>query len=79
VPIEERDPLDVTHIVGPDEAGVSRRIAVTGAVAHNPAFDITPAALVTANVTDRGNLLGAMALRAAMARVADGPGHRPAN
>ena len=66
VPIEERDPREVTHITGPDEAGVMRRITVTEARASNLAFDITPAALVSAYVTDRGTLYGAEALRQAM-------------
>jgi methylthioribose-1-phosphate isomerase len=72
VPIEERNASEVTHIIGPDEAGVSRRIAVTEAFARNPAFDITPAALVTAYVTDRGNLYGAQSLRQAMTGAAAG-------
>ncbi|HEY1487873.1 MAG TPA: S-methyl-5-thioribose-1-phosphate isomerase [Micromonosporaceae bacterium] len=42
--IEQRDPAEVTHI-----AGV--RIAPAGADAFNPAFDVTPADLVTAIVT----------------------------
>jgi methylthioribose-1-phosphate isomerase len=47
IPIEERPSSEVTEI-----AGV--RIAPEGVVAANPAFDITPARLVTAIVTDRG-------------------------
>jgi methylthioribose-1-phosphate isomerase len=47
VVIEERDPAEVTHI-----AGVP--IAPEGTRAWNPAFDVTPAALVTALVTERG-------------------------
>ena len=38
IPIEERDPREV----------------VPGGAAFNPAFDVTPAHLVTALVTDRG-------------------------
>ncbi|MDQ1382479.1 MAG: methylthioribose-phosphate isomerase, partial [Actinomycetota bacterium] len=45
--VEERDPDEVTH------AG-TRRIAPVGAGAFNPAFDITPARLVTAIVTECG-------------------------
>jgi methylthioribose-1-phosphate isomerase len=74
VPIEERNAMEVTHITGPDEAGVSRHIAVTKAFARNPAFDITPAALVTAYVTDRGILYGAPSLRQTMTETA--AGHR---
>jgi methylthioribose-1-phosphate isomerase len=47
IPIEERDPGEVTH----SPAGT---IAPEGARAFNPAFDVTPADLVTAIVTDRG-------------------------
>ena len=67
MPIEERDSREVTHITGPDETGVMRRIAVTQAPASNLAFDITPAALVTAYVTDRGLPYGAKVLQQAMA------------
>jgi methylthioribose-1-phosphate isomerase len=47
IAIEERDGDEVLHI-----AGVP--IAPPGAVARNPAFDVTPAPLITALVTDRG-------------------------
>jgi methylthioribose-1-phosphate isomerase len=47
IPIEERDPREVTELHG-------RRLAPAGSAAHNPAFDVTPAALVTAIVTERG-------------------------
>ena len=67
VPIEERNPAEVTTISGPDGAGVARCITITASPARNPAFDITPAALVTAYVTDRGVIAGASALRLAMA------------
>ena len=45
--IERRDPREVT-----EPAGV--RIAPEGTWALNPAFDVTPARLVNAIVTDRG-------------------------
>jgi methylthioribose-1-phosphate isomerase len=45
--IEERDPDEVRH------AG-SALLTVAGVACRNPAFDVTPAALVTALVTDRG-------------------------
>ena len=45
--IEERDPREVT-----DPLGVL--FAPEGTSAFNPAFDVTPAALITALVTDRG-------------------------
>jgi methylthioribose-1-phosphate isomerase len=47
IPIERRDPAEVTGF-----AGV--RVAPAGAAADNPAFDVTPAALVTAYVTEEG-------------------------
>ncbi len=47
VVIEERDPAEVTAPLG-----VS--FAAPGTPAANPAFDITPASLITAIITDRG-------------------------
>jgi len=47
VVIEERDPREVTEPLGVP-------IAPEGTQAYNPAFDVTPAALITAFVTDRG-------------------------
>jgi methylthioribose-1-phosphate isomerase len=37
IPIEERSPAEVTHLTGPDEAGVLRRIQVSapGSAAAN--------------------------------------------
>jgi methylthioribose-1-phosphate isomerase len=56
VEIEERDPDEVHYQAGPDESGTVRRIRVTspGAAARNPAFDLTPARLVTGYVTEGG-------------------------
>jgi methylthioribose-1-phosphate isomerase len=47
IPIEERPPRELTEFAG-------RRIAPAGVAALNPAFDVTPAELVTAIVTERG-------------------------
>lgn len=47
IPIEERSPDEVTHA-----AGV--RVAPGSVSARNPAFDVTPARLVSAIVTERG-------------------------
>ena len=47
IPIEQRAPEEVLCLQG-------RRIAAEGAEAWNPAFDVTPAALVDAIVTERG-------------------------
>jgi methylthioribose-1-phosphate isomerase len=54
VPIEERDKDEVLFIAGPDDDGVPRRVAITAAPARNPAFDITPANLVTGYLTNKG-------------------------
>jgi methylthioribose-1-phosphate isomerase len=47
IPIEERDPEEVTHHGG-------RRLAPEGIAVRNPAFDVTPHRYVTAIVTERG-------------------------
>jgi methylthioribose-1-phosphate isomerase len=47
IPIEQRDPLEVTAVFG-------TAIAPEGTPAWNPAFDVTPAELVSAIVTERG-------------------------
>jgi methylthioribose-1-phosphate isomerase len=45
IPIEERSPEEVTHLAG-------HRIAPEGVRVINPAFDVTPAELVTAIITE---------------------------
>ena len=47
IPIEQRNPKEVTHIAG-------KAVAPEGVEVENPAFDVTPAAYVTAIVTERG-------------------------
>ncbi len=56
IEIEERDPSEVTHIVGRLDDGRVARLALAppGSVALNPAFDVTPAALIDGFITDRG-------------------------
>jgi methylthioribose-1-phosphate isomerase len=56
IPIEERDPKEVTHITGRDEAGAIVMVALApdGAQAANPGFDVTPARLVSGLITERG-------------------------
>ena len=56
IPIEERSAREVTHIAGRSEAGEIVTVALTppGSPAANPAFDGTPARLVTAIITERG-------------------------
>lgn len=45
-----------THLTGETEAGeiVSVRVAAPGSPAANPAFDVTPARLITGLITERG-------------------------
>jgi len=56
IPIEERGQEELLSISGADPAGGpgELRLAPAGCRAHNPAFDITPARLVSALVTERG-------------------------
>jgi methylthioribose-1-phosphate isomerase len=56
IPLETRAQEEVLAITGVDDEGRPRRVqlAPAGSRAHNLAFDITPAALVTALVTDYG-------------------------
>jgi methylthioribose-1-phosphate isomerase len=56
IPIEERSDLEVTTMqaIGPDNRIVHARIAPNGTRVANPAFDVTPARLVSAIITDRG-------------------------
>jgi len=66
VPIEERAPEEVTSVTGLDRSGAVGRLQITASPARNPAFDITPAALVTAYLTDRGVHAESEGLREAM-------------
>jgi methylthioribose-1-phosphate isomerase len=47
IPIEQRSPLEVTHVFG-------KQIAPDGTSVYNPAFDVTPAGLIAAIITDQG-------------------------
>jgi methylthioribose-1-phosphate isomerase len=47
IPIEQRDPREVTH-------GFGRQTAPEGIKVYNPAFDVTPAALITGIITEKG-------------------------
>ncbi len=49
IPIEERNPEEVTHFMG-------KCIAPEGVDALNPSFDMTPSKLITAIITDKGIL-----------------------
>ena len=56
IPIEERASTEVTEIAGRGMDGVvtTVRLAPSGSPAANPAFDVTPARLVTGLITERG-------------------------
>jgi methylthioribose-1-phosphate isomerase len=55
IPVEERDMDEVLRIRGlQGNRPATVTIAPAGAVAANPAFDVTPARLVTAFITERG-------------------------
>src|SRR5438270_10118964 len=56
IPIEQRDPREVTHIAGWTEDGkrVEVRLTPEESPAANYAFDVTPARLVTGLITERG-------------------------
>jgi methylthioribose-1-phosphate isomerase len=47
IPIEQRKSEEITNAFG-------RQTAPTGIDVYNPAFDVTPAELITAIVTERG-------------------------
>jgi methylthioribose-1-phosphate isomerase len=47
IPIEERDPTEISN-------GLGRQTAPDAVDFYNPAFDVTPADLVTAIITERG-------------------------
>jgi methylthioribose-1-phosphate isomerase len=47
IPIEQRDPKEVTH-------GFGRQTAPEGIHVYNPAFDVTPARLIAGIITEKG-------------------------
>ena len=47
IPIEERDAIEITQ-------GFGKQTAPTGVDVYNPAFDVTPARLINAIITERG-------------------------
>jgi methylthioribose-1-phosphate isomerase len=47
IPIEERDPTEITH-------GFGRQTAPDGVSVYNPAFDVTPARLIKALICEKG-------------------------
>jgi methylthioribose-1-phosphate isomerase len=56
IAVEERDAREVTHLRGLDADGTVREVRLTpgASPAANPAFDVTPARLVTCLITERG-------------------------
>lgn len=55
IPIEERDAQEVTHIEGiHDDSIFNVRLTPSASTAVNYGFDVTPARLVTALITERG-------------------------
>jgi methylthioribose-1-phosphate isomerase len=56
IPIEDRGAEEVLTVTGLDPAGqpASLRLAPPATAAANPAFDVTPARLITAILTERG-------------------------
>jgi methylthioribose-1-phosphate isomerase len=56
IPIETRHADEVHWLSGVDTTGRKRRVRITpeGSAALNPAFDVTPARLVSAIITESG-------------------------
>ncbi|MCU0945317.1 MAG: S-methyl-5-thioribose-1-phosphate isomerase [Rubritepida sp.] len=56
IPIEERNAAEVTELTGRTADGriETVRVVAEGSAAANPAFDVTPARLVTGLITERG-------------------------
>lgn len=67
IPIEERDSREVTHAFG-------KQTAPEGVTVYNPAFDVTPAGLITGIITERGVIapVDACMVRTALAPSAGG-------
>ena len=56
IPIEERSESEVSLIQGKDNSGFISKLKVTpeGTIGSNPAFDVTPAKLITGLITEKG-------------------------
>ncbi len=65
IPIEQRAAAELTHLG-------ERRVVPAGVTVENPAFDVTPAALVTAIVTERGVVAPQRLLELASVGAAEG-------
>ncbi len=68
IPIEERSAAEVTDLTGRTADGriETIRVAAAGSPAANPAFDVTPARLVTGLITERGRIAATPEAIAAM-------------
>lgn len=58
IPIEQRSAREVTHMIGLAEDGTRQEVMITpeGTQARNDGFDVTPAHLVTALITEHGTV-----------------------
>lgn len=56
IPIEQRSDREVTHVIGLGADGLRQEVLITpaGTAARNDGFDVTPAHLVTALITENG-------------------------
>jgi len=56
IPIEERDGAEVTHVQGKLASGAVTQVQISpdATPGYNPAFDVTPARLVSGLITERG-------------------------
>jgi methylthioribose-1-phosphate isomerase len=56
IPIEQRSEEEISYVHGLDTSGLKSQVKVTpkGTLGYNPAFDVTPARLVTGLITERG-------------------------
>jgi methylthioribose-1-phosphate isomerase len=69
IPIEQRDPREITHSFG-------RQTAPDGIAVYNPAFDVTPHHLIAGIITEKG-LIQPVGEAAVRARLADKSEPRP--
>ena len=70
IPIEERSEDEVLYVWGWSDEGrfIRVRTAPAGSGAKNPAFDVTPASLITGILTERGLVPASVAGIASVAR-----------
>jgi methylthioribose-1-phosphate isomerase len=79
IPIEERDAREVSHLAGRLADGSVGTVALLpdGSPVANPAFDVTPARLVTGLITERGVCAASAGGLAALFPEQSVPGMRP--